>query len=159
MNFRDLRRSMIVLVNTVNVIESSRETALAKTAMQKAMMWTGTYMKFSGLGENPYEKNDGTRKTVADIQPMFDFTLETLHADLLSEGQISVVDSMRTYLGEQIDAFMAYGTNTELIQEMESTLEPENLVHTNMCMFNIYTALTEARMWLGTELGRIRDAA
>jgi hypothetical protein len=31
------------------------------------------------------------------------------------------------------------------------------MIHVNSCIANIYTNITEARMWLGMELGRIRD--
>jgi len=37
MNFKELRRGMIVLANTFDEIRSSRETALAKTSTQLQM--------------------------------------------------------------------------------------------------------------------------
>lgn len=159
MNFKELRRGMIVLDNTVSKLPSSRELSASKTSIQKAMMWTGTYMKFANLGDNPYAKHDGNRMTVKDIEPMFDATAETLPKDIMSKGVIHTADKMRTYLQEQLDALMFFSLNEEKLVAEEQNFTEEQIIHTNMCMFNVYTNLTEARMWLGMELGRIRDAA
>ena len=51
MNFKELRRGLIVLANTVYKLPSSRELSASRTSMQKAMMWIGTYMKFAELGD------------------------------------------------------------------------------------------------------------
>lgn len=157
MNFRELRRGMIVLVNTIEKLGKSRELSSVKTSAQKAMMWTGTYMKFAKLGDNPYAKHDGNRETIEHIEPMFDATNDTLTKDILDKGLIYTVDQMREYLGAQIDALMKYMTDVDRMQQTEQNLTPEEIIHTNMCMFNIYTNLTETRMWLGMELGRIRE--
>lgn len=135
----------------------SRELSSVNTSVQKAMMWSGTYLKFSGTGENPYAKQDGHRETLKHIEPMFDATNAILTKDILDGGLIFTVDKMRTYLQEQLDALMEYMTNTERLAEKEINYTNTQLVNTNMCMFNIYTNITEARMWLGMELGRIRD--
>ena len=157
MNFRELRRGMIVIANTLDKMRRSRELSATKTSAQKAMMWTGTYMKFAKLGDNPYAKHDGNRETVKDIEPMFDDTNDTLTKDILDKGLIYTVDQLREYLGKQIDGVMGYMTDIDKMQEVEQNFTPEDIIHTNMCLFNIYTNLTETRMWLGMELGRIRE--
>lgn len=157
MNFRELRRGMIVLVNTVDKLRRSRELSSANTSAQKAMMWTGTYMKFAKLGDNPYAKHDGNRETVKDIEPMFDATADTLSKEILDKGLIYTVDQMREYLQKQLEALMGYMTDVQTMHDIEQNFTPEEIIHTNMCMFNIYTNLTETRMWLGMELGRIRE--
>lgn len=157
MNFRELRRGMIVLTNTLEKMRRSRELSSVKTSAQKTMMWTGTYMKFAKLGDNPYAKHDGNRNTVADIEPMFDDTNDTLSKEILDKGLIYTVDQMREYIGKQLDSIMAYMTDVDRMHEIEMNFTPEEIIHTNMCMFNIYTNLTETRMWLGMELGRIRE--
>ena len=83
MRFRELRRGTIVLANTIKKLAPSRELAQSINGTQRAMMWTGTYMKFAELGDNPYAKHDGNRKTVADIEPMFDATNDTFTKDIL----------------------------------------------------------------------------
>lgn len=156
MNLKELRRGMIVLANTIYKLPSSRELSASRTSVQKAMMWTGTYMKFSGMGENPYKAQDGKRETVKDIEPMFDATSETLSPDIMKRGVIYTSDQMRTYLQEQLEALMDFMENEEAISTEEGF---QTNIHTNYCLFNLYTNLSEARMWLGMELGRIRDAA
>ncbi len=157
MNFQDLRRGMIVLQNTLGKMRRSRELSSVNTSAQKTMMWTGTYMKFAQLGDNPYAKHDGNRETVKDIEPMFDNTNDTLSKEILDKGLIYTVDQMREYLSNQLDSIMAYMTDVERIVKLEENLDANDLIHTNMCLFNIYTNLTETRMWLGMELGRIRE--
>lgn len=155
MNFRELRRGMIVLSNTIKKLEGSRELSLSNTNVQTAMMWTGTYMKFSKLGDNPYAKHDGNRKTVADIEPMFDATNDTFTKDILDKGAIYTIDQMRTYLGEQIEAIIAFTISEDSNYDVELTKSEE--VQADLCVLWIHKHLTEARMWLGMELGRIRD--
>lgn len=157
MNFRELRRGMMVLSNTIDKLRRSRELSLVKTSSQTAMMWTGTYMKFAKLGDNPYAKHDGNRETVEHIEPMFDATSDTLSKDILDKGLIYTVDQMREYLGKQLDSIMVYMTDVDRMQETEMNMSPQDIIHTNMCLFNIYTHITETRMWLGMELGRIRE--
>ena len=157
MNFKELRRGMIVLVNTLDKMRRSRELSATKTSAQKAMMWTGTFMKFAKLGDNPYAKHDGNRETLEHIEPMFDATTDTLSKNILDKGLIYTVDQMREYLGQQLDAVIAYMTDMERLSQAEENFTPEQIVQTNMSIFNIYTNLTETRMWLGMELGRIRE--
>ena len=137
MNFRELRRGMIVLVNTLDKMRKSRELAATKTSAQKAMMWTGTYMKFAKLGDNPYAKHDGNRETVKDIEPMFDATNDSFSKEILDKGLIYTVDQMREYLGSQIEALMAYSINEAPLDETEKNLTKEEVIHTNMSIFNI----------------------
>ena len=157
MNFRDLRRGMIVLTNTMDKLKKSRELSSAKTSAQKTMMWTGTFMKFANLGINPYAKNDGIRETISHIEPLFDATSETFNKETLGKGLIFTVDQMRVYINQHLENIVAYMTDTGRLSDKEQNYTPEQVVQTNMCLFNIYTNLTETRLWLGMELGRIRD--
>ena len=152
-NFIELRRGMMVIANTIDKLPRSRELSTTKTAAQKAMMWCGTYVLHAKLGDNPYAKHDGNRETIDDIAPMFDATSSVLSRDILDKGVIYTVDQMREYLKKQIDAVVAHITSHDINEDLSHT----EIVHTNMCIFNLYTNLTETRMWLGMELGRLRD--
>lgn len=163
MNIRDLRRGIMVMVNSTDKLQNltqknegktSRELSLVKTKMQEAMMWSGNFLKYAKLGDNPYAENDGKRKTVADIKPLFDATSETIDAEFFTQGQIVVVDQMRQYFSSQIDAFMDYVDSDEF-NEQEFTEKEE--MYIGLCIVNLLTKMSEARMWLGMELGRIRD--
>jgi hypothetical protein len=157
MNFKELRRGMIVVANTFDRLNPGREMSYAKASVQKAMMWSGTFLSHSGLGDNPYVELEGKRKNIEDIEPMFDSTEDTFPEVVIRGGQISCIDTIRAYLSEQIDALMLYNKNE--MQEVEKNLTPTEYVHVHLCLSNIYTNLVESRMWLGMELGRIRDAA
>lgn len=136
----------MVFANSIDKLDSSRELSLAKTATQTAMMWSGTMLKHYNNGETPY-KNDGNRETVADIEPMFEATTDTIHQDYYQRGHVVVVDQLRVTLGSWIE-------------EVENdVLGREDTSIKNFVGVNIYQHLVEARMWLGMELGRLRDAA
>ena len=99
MNFRELRRGMIVLVNTIEKLEKSRELSSTKTSAQKTIMWAGTFMKFAKLGDNPYAKHDGNRQTIKDIEPMFDATNDTLTKDIINkEKAVSLINKFNYYI-------------------------------------------------------------
>jgi hypothetical protein len=153
MDFKNLRKELMIVVNTMNKLEGSREISLAKTKAQEAMMWCGNYLKYSGEGQNPYAENDGKRKTVKDIKPMFDATESTLHENILSEGQIFVVDQLRQILDKKINDVGNYLTDLKKLDEINDFQE----IMVGLCFANLPTKLSETRMWLGMELGRLRD--
>ena len=155
MNIQKLRNDMIVLQNTVDTLEGSRELSLVKTSLQKAMMWSGTFLKFSKLGENPYAKNDGKRETVKDIQPMFDDTALTLPDEIIAKGRIATLDAMRESLTIKIDNIANYEIPDELMETFSEVQE----FHCSVALLNIYTNLTESKMWMGMEFGRLKREA
>lgn len=157
MNFRELRKNLMIIGNTIDILKPSRELSLVKTNVQQAMMWTGTYMKFTKLGDNPYAKHDGNRKTVADIEPMFDATSTTIDKEFIKEGLIPTIDKLRSYLGQISDNLTFYMTDRKGLNEVEMNLPSENIVQSNISLFNIYTNVSQSRMWLGMQLGAIRD--
>ena len=151
---RGTRLEMIVLVNTVNTLTPSRELSLVKTHLQTAQMWVGEYLKVSGEGENPYAKLDGKRETIKDIEPLFDSVTATLSSDVLNRGRIVVVDTIREILSKNIETSYndlmqmgGYDSSMDIVTKMK--------IQTATHQFIIHA--TEARMWLGMELGRIRD--
>ena len=152
---RGTRLEMIVLVNTVNTLTPSRELSLVKTHLQTAQMWAGEYLKVSGEGENPYAKMDGKRETIKDIEPLFDATTATLSGEILNKGRIATIDSIREILNEKIkichEDLMAFSLGRHDIPDFEMGMKMQTARH----QFIVHA--TEARMWLGMELGRIRD--
>jgi len=146
---------MIVLQNTVDTLEGSREMSLVKTSLQKAMMWSGNFLKFSKIGDNPYAKNDGKRETVKDIEPLFDDTALTLPDEILAKGKIAVLDSMREFLTPRIENMMVY-LNESQSEDLWENLTTTEFGHCSMCLINIYTYLTESKMFMGMEFGRLK---
>ena len=159
MNFQELRRGLMIMGNSIDKLPGSRQLSLAKTNCEQAMMWVGTTMKFAKLGDNPYGKHDGNRNTVEDIEPMFDATSDTIDASFYEKGNIHAVDQMREYFGKQLEALVTFIDSGDefTTEEVEYTEAEESQIA--MCLMNAYTNMTQARMWLGMELGRIRDEA
>lgn len=157
MNFKNLRKELMIVVNTVDKLQGSRELSLVKTQAQRAMMWCGNYLKYSGEGANPYAGNDGKRKSKEDIKPMFDATESTLHENVLSDFQIFVVDQLRQILAKKLDEVItASFEHHSKVSKNGSYTTNDILIHD--CLSNIRNGIAEARMWLGMELGRLRDA-
>ena len=62
MNYQKLRKEIMIVVNSLRKLPSSRELSLAITNAQEAQMFAGEFLKVSGLGDNPYAKHDGKDK-------------------------------------------------------------------------------------------------
>lgn len=153
MNYREIRQKMIVFVNTIETMQPSRELSATKTSLQLTQMWLGTYMKFAKLGDNPYAKHDGNRKSVKDIEPLFDDTNIVWSKNVdTEEGLIYCIDGLRQELQLFIDDLVTEVQKENFIPESQ-----EQEMHCGIAIVNIYKNLTEARMWLGMALGAIRN--
>ena len=151
--YKQIRKEMMILVNTIKTIQGSRETSLVVTKLQEAQMWAGEYLKASGEGENPYAKKDGKRKTIEDIEPLFDATSDTLAKGILEEGQIATIDMVRTILEKRAKDVL----QNSMTKAFDLDMEYEKKIQISVCLNKIHTSMMEAKMWLGMELGRIRD--
>jgi len=154
MDFKQIRQDIMVIVNTIESLTiNSRELSIAKTSAQNAMMWCGTYLKVSKTGDNPYAENDGKRKSVEDIKPLFDATEHIFVKQ--GANHIETVDMIREEVAKVTDNIFNFLKDPNSINSLELEEEEEMLVF--QAIFNCHTRLTESRMWLGMELGRIRD--
>ena len=103
MNYQELRKEMMIVVNSLRKLQSTRELSLAITNAQEAQMFAGEFLKVSGLGDNPYAKHDGKRQTVEDIEPLFDATDTTLVEGIFEQGNIKVIDTLREILARKAE--------------------------------------------------------
>lgn len=161
MEIRKLRQDLMIVTNTINLLQDnyaieygkgSRELSLSKTSSQLAMMWTGNFLKFSKLGDNPYAKNDGSRKTVDDIQPLFDETDRTLDLIDGTNSLISLIDELREYLDRLLSEFQEYWIMIDI--DFEDQHQEFSTMNSGM---NIINYISETKLWLGMTLGTIRD--
>jgi hypothetical protein len=108
--------------------------------LQEAMMYSGAIHGVLSGQPSPYV-NDGKRKSVEDIE-----NFNESHSEVLeTEGKIAILDEMREIL-------------KGLTPMMRLALEEEPSPHTSTVIVALTQRTMEARMWLGMELGRIRDA-
>jgi len=105
--------------------------------------WLGKIL--GQLGEPTPYQNDGKRKTVGDIEDVSDGVPENrffITKEYNDKNHIEKVD----YLREEIQKLI---NNTSDFSEVYPEVELEQGF--------VYKYLTEAKMWLGFELGRVRD--
>ena len=116
---------------------NSKEINKAYDSLILAKAWLGKVLQ--ELGESTPYANDGNRKEVKDIEPAADKGHIIVFEDF---NHIEKVDWLREEIEKCIDLLP-----WEMLQR--SNIE----IQVNNC----YTHLSEARFWLGFELGRIRD--
>ena len=145
MDYKKLRKEMMLLINTIDALPASRELSIARTVIQSTQMWCGQGIGLSG-NVSPYAENDGSRRTVEDIKPLFDHTEDLLVDDIGRDDEIRTIDEMREFLSSK---------KNEVVPLLVVTEHPEKKVVDEM----IYIGVVEARMWLGARLGAIRDAS
>lgn len=62
---KNLRKELDAILQKLNVLDPTRERALAKTKLQECIMWLG--MDLKSLGEaNPYPNSYDTSNTIVD---------------------------------------------------------------------------------------------
>jgi len=147
MFFKELRSTVMVYANTLKNLPSSRELSITQTSLQNAMMWCGQMLKYNGQGDNPYA-NNGNRKTVADIEPMYDKT----EAFFVTENEIELIDTMRESIQKDI-----YQLVDKHVEARKALILEEQSIQIFAALQAIQQHLVESRMWLGMELGRRRD--
>lgn len=157
MDYTQLRKEMMVVVNSLRKLPSSRELSLAITNAQEAQMFAGEFLKVSGLGDNPYAKHDGKRQTIEDIEPLFDATDTTLVEGIFEQGNIKVIDTLREILARKSSEVLV--DYIDIFKYITTPSDPTKPVELGTTFTNLRTSMIKTRMWLGQELGRIRDTA
>lgn len=152
MNFKELRNRIQVLKNTIPNLPSSRPVVLANTSVQTAMMWSGNILKALSGGETPYA-NDGKRTKVTDIEPMFE---KTDNSFKLSGNDVADIDLLRQEISKEIASIEDFMLQPGSIEE---DLSDRGEMQFMIAVGSVMQYLTETRMWLGMQLGAIRDAA
>lgn len=142
--------------NKLREYEFSKELQHAYDDLILAKAWLGKVLEFIGT-ESPY-KNDGKRKTVADIEPTADqgVYIDPYSPDYLTNSgviwheatAIEKIDFIRQRIKEKIE-------NPETMM-LESDHKYFNEILS--CLNHHSRHLNEARFWLGFELQRIRDS-
>lgn len=126
-----------------------KEIEKAADSLYLAKAWLGKIL--GELGEDTPYKNDGNRKTVEDIEPTADedkgnntlvgYNHLMFLADWKEKSHIEKVDHLREEIQKLIDGTYDFCDSYPEI-ELEQSF--------------VYKYLTEAKMWLGFELQRIR---
>lgn len=143
-------------INSFPYMQSSRETALAHTNLQRAFMWLGESLKATG-SPTPYVNSSNPANTTIEAQA--DHTENNLvpRWQTIDQTQTARVKDFRYCLEQLIQNFRYWktGSQSDVIpenHEWESTAKN----HYDACVQSSFMALIEAKCWLGWELNRIK---
>lgn len=143
---KDFRMSLDGILNSFVFLNSSREVSLAVTSLQRGFSWLGEALKESG-SQSPYVESENANSD--KIEPQADKNgnnFATLF-DVIDATQTARVKYLRSHLSAYIIDFKEWKTKS-----------PANTIDFNECLNDSLKAVKEAKIWLGWELGRIRDA-
>jgi hypothetical protein len=150
MDFKELRKQLIILDNTTEMLYPSDEMMLVQMYIKEASMLSGKMLGALGISPSPYI-NDGNRVGTKDIEPKVDDTQETLPPTTISKGTVGIVDTMREMLKKQFEELVEW--------ELHAVRGDVDNYERDLILNNISSRLVLARLWLGAELGRIRKEA
>jgi hypothetical protein len=133
--------------------EQFKELVHVDNELFLAKSWLGKLL--GAIGEPTPYKSDGMRENVSHIEPPADTQTEILQFD----SHIQAVDRLRERISLIMSRFLVIMDNIDPYK-LHLHIESETLrnfsLHSSAAGINIYTHLSQARFWLGAELGRIR---
>jgi len=145
-----LRIVIDAMIQGVILIGSSRNLALAKTNLERSKMFLGQVLKEQGE-ENPYpnsmDSSNAKIEPTADVAPEENELILALKK-LSEENKPGIALTVK-----QIKELRR--TIEEVLSEMRSLIDDQEPGYELMWKKESFIALTEAKMWLGMELGEI----
>lgn len=131
------------IVKRARTLNRTRETSLAITNAEEAMMWFGNSLKYVS-NDNPYKESMNSSSD--KIEPFFEPNEWSLATIWQKGTQVRKVKRLREHIAElydhaRKDFFTRLYYRIRFIRTYENALD----------------SLTKAKNWLGMELGRIRD--
>lgn len=171
-----------VKVAIIGGYKNSKEIEKAADSLYLAKAWLGKVL--GELGEETPYKNDGNRKTVADIEPTADTAQMNLQSanytfpdadhinwmdgknhiervDWLRQEIKTIIEKIPNYskwIEEQIDNFyknVEYDNKEDAFNKEQKFMS--SLPNLQFEFDLVYKYLSEARFWLGFELQRIKE--
>lgn len=136
---------------TLGQMTPSREISIAITSTQNGKMWLGRVLK--GLGaENPYPESKNVLNT--DIAPTSDVFEGDVRKNLAGIGHLQQVKLMRKRLTDCYEELQSIKDeqNNSIINS-----ENKNVKSIMLAIHKSWEYIVEANMWLGMELGRIKN--
>lgn len=145
----DFRKQIDCYINSIKYLNQSREVSLVNTNLQRAMGWVGKALQFAG-SPTPYPNNEDAGNSTIDPRADHDETNSLLSEWQKIDGtQTARVKDFRNRLQQTIDSVIKF---TEGLHPNEQL----NFFY-RACLLEAFVSLTDAKMWFGWELGRIKD--
>lgn len=143
------RRHISVYQNSTQFLDQSSEISLAKISLDRAFAWLGQTMQFLG-SKSPYP--DSQNPTSDHIEPVVADSSELNLLQnwvILDRTQTARVKDFRSKLQDTIDQ----------ITPLMNAVMYNDSRKPALAMEQVFISLTDAKMWLGWELGRIKQVA
>jgi hypothetical protein len=149
---KQLRLEIDKYINSVSLLQTSREVSLAFTNLQRAKMWLGRCL--TALGDTtPYTQADNSKNDVIENQA--EHTSNDLAEEFSSALSNNVSGYRQTTLVKEFRSIIQKTLDNFTIQIKGDETEA-NLDELNVYLQQSKLALEEAKMWLGLELDAIR---
>lgn len=129
---KEYRKIIDCYINSIALLNSSREVSLCFTSLQRSFHWLGKSLEHTGPGNTTIEKTaehlDGNHIDFEGLDT------QTQRVKLLRQSMQAGIDTLKTFLKDVTP-------NTDLDQ----------------CLQESKISLMDAKMWLGWELADIRS--
>lgn len=140
---KDFRTDIDFFFKLRDKLAPSRLVSLFSTNLERGFMWLGESLKECGSA-SPYVSSEDPNSAV--IEPTADHTKEVAYpSHFLDYDQTGKVKFLRGMLSGYLIGFKLF---------VKTTPGNEDFL---LCLTESRKAMMEAKMWLGWELGRIRD--
>lgn len=132
---------------------NSKEINKAYDSLILAKAWLGKILQ--ELGESTPYANDGSRKEIKDIEPTADTHRGIKHLEEKGNwntdyNHIEKVDWLREEIKNILDKYLGTKDSFTSVGLVQNNIN-------NLSWKEVAKHLSEARFWLGFELGRVRD--
>lgn len=135
------------IINTIRTYPTNRELALAITSAQMARQWMGKMLGTLNT-KHPYPESTNPESPV--IEPMAEDTKEMLDNYNGTRPRTAVIKELRKHCETLID-----GPNGLKDMAQISVWDDDHIQA--IYAMQAFVNLTQCKMWLGEELGRIRN--
>lgn len=144
--------------SNTDYIGGSKEMDKAVDALYLAKAWLGKVL--GKLGEATPYANDGSRKTVDDIEPTADKYQVEFKTLKIEEIKVNIPKYSEFLMMNYIEKVDWLRQEIQMIsnQYKDFVIPENNKYFVNLFIDKSYCYLAEARFWLGFELERIRES-
>jgi len=149
---KEFRSRLDMFLNSLPLLHLSAEMTLAKRSLQMSFSWLGKALKEQG-SKTPYTSSEDPGSS--HIEPLADHNPRQSLANVfenIDETHTARVKAFRAKMTEYIKEFTDF-----LNREINNLKETDENRQYGWAIFFSLKSAKEAKIWMGWELGRIRD--
>jgi flagellar hook-basal body complex protein FliE len=162
MQLTNFSKELDAILNTLEKLQPSAETTLAKRSLQRAFSWTGEALKAGG-SPSPYTESQNYKSDVLYSVAEHDDSNIIPWPEDMPDTQVAKVKFLRFKIQECIGkaAIKNLGDFLASSKAWQKESENEKAVFIELqsdCMKQVSISLKDAKIWLGWELDRLSKA-